>query len=293
MKRSFWQHTLATLALVVALPAAVFAQPNPTVVNDNNVAIADGAAPADYLLTEFPDTEVGTTSTAFFTVFNHGDADLTVGFITGSAEFVVLDQPVAAPNDAPAVVAAGTGVDIEVGFVPSGAGPFTAALDILTNAPDDEATYTLNLSGNGVVIVDPQANISIAWAEKKGVVKPLKVKLDKKTGQYKVSGQAVVTNTGAVEVTLADVEAWFSTDNILDETTDTALGSLKSLKKIKVAKTPKPGKPIKYKSKKAKVKVLAPAANGFIFLKAKITTPAGETELTQLDNVISIGYPVP
>jgi len=283
MKRSFWQHTLATLALVVALPAAVFAQANPVVINDNNVVVPNGAAAADYLLTEFPDTLVeGGVSEAVFTVLNNGDADLEVGFISGSTEFTVTQSTLPGTST---TVAAGGELSFTVKYDPNEVGVDAEALTIPTNVGD----YVLNLTGEGVNELAIQANLTARWADKKGVIKPLKVKLDKKSGQFKVTGQVIVENTGGIEVLLADAEIWYSADNILDESADTNLGSLKKpLKKIKVAKTPKPGKPIKYKSKKAKVQVLAPSAEGFIFVKIILTSPAGQ-EFTYFDNVVSLG----
>jgi len=289
MKRSFWQHSLATLALVVALPAAVFAQANPTVVNENNVVVGDDVDAAGYLLTEFPDTIVGTTSTAVFTIHNTGDADLEVGYITGSADFVVT-QATSEPNTS-TTVAAGSSIEIEVAYGPTEAGEDSAVLDIPTNASGTEAIYTLNVKGTAVTELDPQANLTAEWAGKNGVIKPLKVKLDKKTGLFKVSGQVYVYNTGEVEVALADAEIWYSADDILDEATDENLGTLKKpMKKIKVAKLPKPGKEIKYKKKNAKVQVIAPAAEGFIFVRTFLISP-DTLELTYLDNVVSLELP--
>jgi hypothetical protein len=292
MKRSFWQHTLATLALVVALPAAVFAQPNPVVVNENNVVIGDGAAAQGYLMTEFPATEVGDSSQAFFTVINQGDADLEVGFITGSAQFVVV-QPTLANTTT--TLAPGGELDFSIAFTPAIPGPNSLDIVVPTNAPSAESEYTVKVSGVGYApgTLPTQPNIGIEWAEKKGIIAPLKVKLDKKTGQYKITGSAVVTNNGPIEIALANVEVWYSTDDVLDESVDQSLGLLKKpLSKIKVAKTPKPGKPIKYAVKKAKIQVLSPNADGYIFLKAFLVSP-DDQEVTELDNVVSIGYPIP
>lgn len=284
MKRSFWQHTLATLALIVALPAAVLAQADPVVVNELNVVVPNGEPATGYLLTEYPDTLVDGGNTAYtFTVINNGDADLEVGYISGSAEFAV-SQP-ATPGTT-ATVTAGNDYNFTVTYNPVDLGEDELALIISTNV----GNYVVNLKGEGVEEIDPlTANLTIEIAAKNGVPKPFKVKLDKKSGQFKISGAAVVYNTGGVEVALADVEIWQSADDILDEN-DTNLGTLaKPLKKIKVA-VAKPGKEIKYKKKNAKVKVIAPSAEGFLFLRTYLISPDTQ-ELTYLDNTVIVDLP--
>jgi hypothetical protein len=284
MKRSFWQHTLATLALIVALPAAVLAQADPVVVNELNVVVPNGEPATGYLLTEFPDTLVDGGNTAYtFTVINNGDADLEVGYISGSAEFLV-SQP-ATPGTT-VTVAAGNDYNFTVTYDPVDLGEDDLALVISTNV----GNYVLNVAGEGVAEIDPlMANLTAEWAAKNGVVKPLKVKLDKKTGLFKVTGQVYVYNTGGTEVLLADAEIWYSADDVLDED-DTNLGTLaKPLKKIKVA-VAKPGKPVKYKKKTAKVQVITPAAEGYIFVRTFLVSPDTQ-ELTYLDNTVSLELP--
>ncbi|MBI5375978.1 MAG: choice-of-anchor D domain-containing protein [Candidatus Schekmanbacteria bacterium] len=99
---------------------------------------------------------VGATKTLTTTINNIGNASLTVTglSITGSSDFKLN-------SSAPAVsftVAANASVDVAVDFIPSSTGAKVATLQIASSDPD-EATVSVNLSGTGSPVLQPDINV--------------------------------------------------------------------------------------------------------------------------------------
>ena len=95
--------------------------------------------------TDYGSTVVANTVDHTFTVQNDGTADLTVGSVTVSdtTNFSVTVQPAA-------TVVASNSTTFTVRFQPQSAATFTATVTIPNN-DSDEATYTFDITGTGVI----------------------------------------------------------------------------------------------------------------------------------------------
>jgi hypothetical protein len=112
--------------------------------------LTDGSSKVDYGV-------VGAQSSAVktFTISNNGIANLNIEGInftgTNAANFKA-----SAPLQT--VVAVGASTTFNVTFTPGGPGPKTANLNILSNDPDDESTFTVKMVGSGTT--SPEIAIS-------------------------------------------------------------------------------------------------------------------------------------
>lgn len=103
----------------------------------------------------FGQVVVGTSKDLSFTVFNDGDADLTVSDLTlASGPFSVVSPTV------PFTVAAGSSQDVSVRFSPTAAGVADATLRVISDDPD-EGSLPVSLLGEGLLVTQPMALLSL------------------------------------------------------------------------------------------------------------------------------------
>lgn len=99
------------------------------------------------------DVEVGQTTTMLVNIYNLGNADLTVSWVTliGDAAFTFTGGPatplVIAPNSS-------IGVDFEVTFAPVAEGTVTATVQVASD-DSDEGVVEVVLTGNGIILEVP------------------------------------------------------------------------------------------------------------------------------------------
>lgn len=102
---------------------------------------------------DFGDLEVGTSAITFVTIFNFGNANLTVSGIDftdgSSSDFSITSGP-----SLPAAVEPGGFVDVEITYSPSVEGYVSAVLEIAGDAPD-ESVAEVALGGEGVITEIP------------------------------------------------------------------------------------------------------------------------------------------
>lgn len=104
---------------------------------------------------------VGAQSSASktFTISNNGIADLkiqSINFTGTNASNFKASAPLQS------VVPVGSSTTFNVVFTPAGAGPRTANLNILSNDPDDESTFTVKMAGSGTT--SPEIAVSQPFA---------------------------------------------------------------------------------------------------------------------------------
>ncbi len=99
---------------------------------------------------DFGQVPVGTNVTAFTTIHNLGQADLSLTAINlnAPAEFTIVSNP------AGSVIPAMGSVMMEVGFTPSAPQSYTGQIAIESNDPDEPVVF-VDLLGQGVVVNDP------------------------------------------------------------------------------------------------------------------------------------------
>ena len=109
-----------------------------------NGAIADGGAdPQGTLL-------AGTSRTVTYTVRNGGAQTLTLSGTPTAANLVNVDAGISITAPGVLSLAPGATTTFDVTYTPTGAGPFSFDLDVLSN-DRDEATYDIAVPGNGNV----------------------------------------------------------------------------------------------------------------------------------------------
>ena len=107
-----------------------------------NGAIADGGSdPQGTLL-------AGTSRTVTYTVRNAGAQILTLSGTPTAANLVNVDAGISVTAPGVLSIAPGATTTFQVTYTPTGAGPFSFDLDILSN-DRDEATYDIAVPGNG------------------------------------------------------------------------------------------------------------------------------------------------
>lgn len=117
--------------------------PEIRVQDDQGTGLTDGASTVD-----FGTVPVGTSKDLVFTIFNDGNADLTLGGTpkvavggTNAGSFTVIAEPTSP-------VTAGSSTTFTVRFAPAALGPQTATLSIANN-DTDETPFDFNLIGGG------------------------------------------------------------------------------------------------------------------------------------------------
>lgn len=107
---------------------------------------------------DFGRVVVGATKDLSFTVFNDGDADLTVSGLTlPGGPFSVVSPAV------PFVMAASSSQAVSVRFSPAAAGAAGATLTVVSDDPD-ETSLPVPLSGEGLLVTRPMALLSLNQA---------------------------------------------------------------------------------------------------------------------------------
>ncbi len=129
-------------------------------VRGNGTDITDGdTTPSAADHTQFTDTAVGGSSTRVFTIQNTGTADLFFQNVTFSgphaADFSLL-------SPAGYSVSPGFPTTFTVQISPSGTGLRAATVHIASNDPDGENPYSFDISGTGIVPLDPDYTVTTA-----------------------------------------------------------------------------------------------------------------------------------
>lgn len=104
---------------------------------------------------------VGAQSSAVktFTISNNGIANLNIKSISFSG-VNAANFKTTSPRQT--VLAVGASTTFDVTFTPNGAGPKTASLNIVSDDPDDESTFTVNMAGSGTT--SPEIAVSQPFA---------------------------------------------------------------------------------------------------------------------------------
>ncbi|MCF6327026.1 MAG: choice-of-anchor D domain-containing protein [Devosiaceae bacterium] len=135
----------ATYTFAISGTAAAAVPDMGVVDSSNTILIPNGdTTPAVNDGTDFGLSAIGTDTDRDFLILNDGSGDLNItGLVTisGSSDFTIIGQP-ASP------ITSGSST-LRIRFTPTGTGPSTATVTILSNDPND-SPYTFDIQGNGV-----------------------------------------------------------------------------------------------------------------------------------------------
>ncbi|PIE49332.1 MAG: hypothetical protein CSA39_03205 [Flavobacteriales bacterium] len=127
-------------------------------VTGNGVDIADGdTTPSSADHTDFGQVTIGNSITRTFFIENTGNLDLnlsSVGLtIDTNAQFSLNDAGTITP------VVSGGSTSFTVTFTPTTAGAVTGTVQIVSDDPDSEATYTFAIAAEGLAALQPDINV--------------------------------------------------------------------------------------------------------------------------------------
>jgi hypothetical protein len=172
-----------------------------------NFDIQDGESPSTFDTNFWYSVHVGESSTHTFYVWNTDPVTtLTISSVTATnpTQFEAVNFP-------NGLVPPGSLSYFDVAFHPTSAGIKTGSIVIVSNDPDSENSYTINLSGNAAA-AGATVNVTDLHV---AMPKQPKGKINKSTGQLDVKMKLEVSNLGNIASTTPTLTFYASPTQIL------------------------------------------------------------------------------